>query len=393
MKTAIISDTHLGNPKSRLTKNNRFNPYGPYSKLRDAIRNYSNNNPLEYLILNGDIMDFSINSFHESINIARPFFQQLKLDNLVKQIIYIPGNHDKQIWDAVQWDTNVIGNLSKYKDPTPFRNIQAGLVDLSKRKKLFLPQVTQNSKEKYGDFFLKGMFKNKNACLPISVVYPNLYLKRTNDTIIVTHGHMMELAWVLLSELLIGVSNIPNKITLENLEEWNVPLTSMICTGIGQAGDVSKLMYRITLEAYDHKTETLKKVLNKVLPRIDELLKLPWILEGFDNIALNALGKMALSIASKTDDPRDNHNFLNDDESKNRFLTFFMATVEAMKKLNLKGPIKILFGHSHIPIPATSPYSPKLSISNLDFFNTGGWLDCKAEIFFIDNSQINSVSI
>ena len=27
---------------------------------------------------------------------------------------------------------------------------------------------------------------------------------------------------------------------IEELEEWNVPLTSLICTGVGQAGAVSK---------------------------------------------------------------------------------------------------------------------------------------------------------
>jgi UDP-2,3-diacylglucosamine pyrophosphatase LpxH len=393
MKTAIISDTHFGDSKSRLTKNDKFDSSGSYSKLRSEILNYTGNKPVEYFILNGDIMDFSINSFHESIEIARPFFQQLKKDNLAKHIVYIPGNHDKQIWDAVQWDTNVIGNLTKYKDPTPFRCIQPGIIDLSAKKDLFLPDVTQDKEEKYGDFFLKGLFKSKNDFIPISVVYPNLYLKRSSDTIIITHGHMMEPAWVLSSELLIGVANIPNKIKLKDLEEWNVPLTSMICTGIGQAGPVSQLLYQIALESYQKNTKTLKQVLDKVLPRVDELIKLKWYLEGFDNLALEALRKEALSVASEVEETRGDKNFLKNDESIKRFLTFFNATVEEMKKLKLNRPTKILFGHSHIPINAESPYDLNPIIPDLDFYNTGGWLTGKAELFFIDDNDINSTSI
>ena len=72
---------------------------------------------------------------------------------------------------------------------------------------------------------------------------------------------------------------------------------------------------------------------------------------------------------------------------------FFNATVEEMKKLNLDKPTKILFGHSHIPINAESPYDLKPFIPDLYFYNTGGWLTGKAELFFIDDNDINSISI
>ncbi len=74
---------------------------------------------------------------------------------------------------------------------------------------------------------------------------------------------MLELAWVLLSELLSGEPEL-NRIGIAELEEYNIPVTSMICTGVGQAGDVSRLFYRIEIEAKQGKSRRLRKLLDAV---------------------------------------------------------------------------------------------------------------------------------
>ncbi len=398
MLLVITSDMHIGDPSSRLVKNKVFNSSGTYSVFKEEIFKRTGGSAADYLILNGDILDFSISDFHNTIEIARPFFQQLKTDNITKEIVYIPGNHDKQIWDAVQWDTSIIGNLSEFYNPVSFQQIQAGILDLPKKTKINLPGIEPDSEGKYGNMFLKGMFKSKEEIIPISVVYPNLYVKTNKDMILITHGHMIEQAWVMLSELFRGIEGIPNIIDLKALEEWNVPLTSMICTGVGQGGEVSKLFYRIEEEAYKNNIQTLKNVLDKIIPRIDELIKLPWLLEGLDNIALNALSKVVLSIALKAEDSRNNKDYFKDDDAKKRFITFLNATIAEMTKLNLGRPNKILYGHTHIPTPANQPFNLNPAIPNLDFYNTGGWLPTKeseknAELFFIDENNIASVLI
>jgi metallophosphoesterase superfamily enzyme len=123
MRLAILSDLHLGDDGCRYLTDGLNNPEGLYHKQINAIRNFSGSRePLDYLVFNGDVLDFSINSIYDSFNISRPFFEMLSLDNVASRIIYIPGNHDHFIWDALEWDTNIISNLI-YIDDNSIKSI------------------------------------------------------------------------------------------------------------------------------------------------------------------------------------------------------------------------------------------------------------------------------
>ena len=125
MSIAIISDTHLDDGSSRLVDDHgRFSPALPaFQSLKNGIFNITGGKPLNHLVLCGDIMDFAIESVSKAITIARPFFAQISADRLKESVVYVPGNHDKQVWDGLELDTSVIGNLSNYRDPTPFKRV------------------------------------------------------------------------------------------------------------------------------------------------------------------------------------------------------------------------------------------------------------------------------
>lgn len=394
MFIADISDVHIGDESSRMALGKVFNPNGAYSKLKDQIFKFTGNAPLDYLILDGDILDFSINPIDDSIRTARPFFMQLQRDNIAKQIVYIPGNHDKQIWDGIQWNTSIIGSMLKFANPGSFRRIQPGIIDLAANSEIELPGVTKGSDGNYGDVFMKGLFQSADNSVPISVVYPNLYIKRSSDTILVTHGHMFEMAWVLFSELFQGISPVPDTIDLKNLEELNVPITSLICTGVGSGGAVSELFYMIEKESYKNETATLKKTLDTVIPRLEKIIELPWYLESLDNIGLNALRKYAFSAAMKAKDSRGNADFLKGEKDLKRFFTYFYATLAEMNQYGLGKPDKFLYGHTHIPTPASDPFNLGDALPGVSFYNTGGWLnDSPAELFLIDDGRFQSVTL
>ncbi len=119
MKIAIISDLHIGDYNCKLIEAHSTST--TYNRFKSTILDFTGGDPLDYLVLNGDVLDFSINSFEASCIMARPFFQALAGDAITKEIIYIPGNHDKHIWDAVEWETNIIKRLKEHKDPRGFR--------------------------------------------------------------------------------------------------------------------------------------------------------------------------------------------------------------------------------------------------------------------------------
>lgn len=399
MKIGIISDVHLGDSHCKLVQSG--NVTATYDTFKNVIFNFTKDDQLDYLVLNGDIIDFSINSFEESCIAAKPFFRAIQKDALAKEIIYIPGNHDKHIWDAVEWETNIIRRLKDHQDPRPFRRTQPGLIDYMNNKPLDLVGVSRVANtQRYGTLFLEGLFE-KDKTLPINIVYPNLYIKTDKNVYIVTHGHMLELAWVLLSEILKGEPELFEKIGIKELEEYNIPLTSMICTGVGQGGAVSSLFYKIQKEAKRGKTERLKRLFDNVMPKLDKLIELPWYAELLDDALLIAIRKAALYVAGDVTDSRYDEDFFKKETVRSRFIGFYSASCSQADELNISHPNKVIFGHTHEPLGVDSPMEidniSTLKGRKMQLYNTGGWLDevgKSAEVFFFDESgNLSSVNI
>jgi predicted phosphodiesterase len=397
MRAAIISDTHLGDPDSRLIENGQLSE--TYGQLRSTIRDFTNNQPLDFLILNGDIMDFSTNSLEKSLVQAKPFFQGISEDGLSKQLVYIPGNHDKLAWNAIEWETNVISKLRQYQSPRKFRRTQPGVIDTAKGTVELWGVTHAKGRSNYGNIFLQGLFK-KGSTLPILVSYPNLYIKTKKDVILVTHGHLVDLAWVLLSELL-GDYVKEGHLSLAELEEYNAPLTSLICTGVGRTSEMGDLFYRIQKESRQGKSRELKKAMDSLIPKVDRMIPLG-LFEFFDNALLQGLKMLATFVANnRVMDPRYNEKYLEDPVIKMRFLKFYSATCEEAAWFNLGSPNKMIYGHTHEIIPASSPFTmagiDKLNGDDLLIYNTGGWLkykDKSAEVIFIDDKgRISSKNI
>jgi hypothetical protein len=230
----------------------------------------------------------------------------------------------------------------------------------------------------------------KRLTLPITVTYPNLYIKTKKDLILVTHGHTAGLAWVLLSELL-GSYVKEGKMSLTEMEEFNAPLAAFMCNGVGRGNEMSELFYRIQKEARQGKSKELKKTLNNLIPKLDRMIPLG-LFEFFDNALLQGMKMLALFVANnRVSDPRYNPEYFNDPAVKGRFSKFYSAVCEEAALLNLGPPNKLIYGHTHEAIPAAEPV-PMRNLEELEgeellTYNTGGWLNhegSSAEIFFID---------
>ncbi len=414
MKIGIISDTHFGDNNCKLIENNKLTTV--YDAFRDEVIKFlgGSSGRLNYLVLNGDILDFSINSFDDSCRKARHFFDAIERDNLTEKIILIPGNHDKYIWDVVEWERHVIMKMQKHEYPETFTRTQPALIDINKNS-LELPYVNPKpGTSEFGGLFLEGFFSNSKSNIGIIVVYPNLYIKASDNTYIVSHGHMLESAWVLLSELMGDYPSVSKKtnnhIGLRELEELNKPLSDMICSSIGQGGPVSDVFYKIQVEAKNGKVDELKNLLNSLHSKLDDLIELPWYAEGLDNALFLAIKKMAFAIIEKGKNSRYDKDFYHHQSVRDRFAKFYKASCEQVQDVfHLNPPNRLIFGHTHEPIdankpmiinPETLPQVDFSSIKNQELFlyNSGGWLkdvDGKsADVFFFnDNGDITSFNI
>ena len=126
MTIGIISDTHFGDSNCKLLSKGGLSSV--YVRFRDEVAKFTGGSsarrPLNFLVLNGDTLDFSINSFEDSCRKARPFFTAIQQDNLAEKIILIPGNHDRQIWDVVEWERHVTMRMQQHLDAEDFTRTQ-----------------------------------------------------------------------------------------------------------------------------------------------------------------------------------------------------------------------------------------------------------------------------
>jgi len=404
MKAAVLSDTHLGDQDSKLAEGAQ-SPW--YHELRRVIKVRTGGEPLDYLILSGDILDFSIASFEDACKAARPFFQALQSDKLAWQIVYIPGNHDKHVWDAVEWETRIIRKMKRYDDPLPFRRTQPALLDLLNERFELTNVHKVAGTDRWGSLFLEGLFKNKEHSLPINIAYPNLYVKTAKDNYLITHGHMLETAWVLLSEAFGDVKGLKElkPLSLGHLEEFNVPLTAMICTGVGQAGELSKICYEVEQEAKHHEAGRLREVLDKGIPGLARIFKLNF----FKRFALRCLSNWVVTLVKEgSASSRYDKQFFTRSLVLERVLTFYHASCDQAKEMfDLDPPRKMIFGHTHEPHPVDAPYPPIESSDGSvlpTMYNTGGWLNKTKDggdgpemdplvFFFDDDGELTSERI
>jgi hypothetical protein len=393
MKTIVaLSDLHLGDPASALGPDLAGD--GALSWFRNGLADLGIERA-RYLVLIGDVLDFSVASFRDAYSAARSFFTALRALDLVEEIIYIPGNHDKDVWDSAQKEVNVFMRVKRGENPTLFPHMQAGIIDLSSPDggRLVLPGVNyargRKRKKQYGALFLEDLFP-KGEALPVSVVYPNLYLIFPGGGwTLVTHGHLFELAWVFITEvfgkLLVREMDDPPKGGVKWLEECNIPANSLICTGLGQGGPSTRLIRYIQADVKNGRTGEAAKVLRTFLKWLDDRSHYSFPRELAEGLFLKLAEKVVLNAVKKCSSSRGSRNFIQ--EKKDHILNFLDATrlsLSLLKEEAVSGdieeyPRRILFGHTHLPIFPEKPKhldvgDPPACRSRVEFVNTGSCL-------------------
>lgn len=434
MRIAIISDAHLGDPMSVLAfrdrKSGEIREGEQYTEFKAAIRKKTGGTPLDYLVLLGDILDFSVASYNESYAIGQFFFQKLIDDKITDEIIYVPGNHDFDLWDTVEYQVNVTNRLIKGKLPEPFRMSVPGILDdreSSPNRGFTLHTVKPQSGKtpKYAGLFLDNI---TSPPTPFNFAYPNLYLVSNNDnnnenkdeTILITHGQYLDAYWSIMGKwahkIIAGDLELkdPSLLDLKEMVAMNIPLSQLACSGAGQAGPLSRVAQKLEHELKDHELERAEKYLNRVGLEIKKRSSGFW--GQLKKWAYGIAKKESLKAMSEVETSRYRVEFMEDPKVRERFKDFYSATaceIQEMNRqrgMNLPLPTTMIFGHTHQPIPWNSPHSPSIQLPQLNgeklfyMYNTGGWLNkkgadgkpefCGAEIFFYETGKgMSSVNI
>jgi len=416
MKLAIISDTHFGDDTGTLVDNvnDRFQRSVKYQKFAEAA---GKNN--DFLVLLGDILDFSVKDYAAVYNEARAFFQFIQQDKVARAVIYVPGNHDFGMWNTVEHQIRIIYPISKGCPARNFRWSAPGLVEDRTEKKdkrgFYLPNVVKGvidpEAEPHVKMFLNSLTKNEDGSgeeTRFYFAYPNLYIVTDKESVLVTHGHYLEPFWTLAGEWIMKIAQEDLKIgdafDLWELVAVNQPLCQLACTGIGQAGPLTALVQKIQLQIKRGELQNVKKYINRLDNELDRMLDYKFLdpREWLSDTCMNNVKKQAIKTLEKYQDTRYSEEFIHKKEVLNRFRNFFNASsveIDALNEaypLDIPRPRKIIFGHTHRPIPWGSPRALKAKVSggHVSLFNTGGWLMrrtdageefCGAEVFTYDS--------
>jgi predicted phosphodiesterase len=425
MKFAVISDTHFGDPASVLVTRNasgRYLPGSRYAKFLEAVGTGN-----DYLVLLGDILDFSVASYEDAIAVARVFFLQIQRDGIAREMIYVPGNHDFDMWHTVEYETNIINRLKDHKPPRSFRLSVPGVLDLrpqarpSDQFRLFGVSLQEepNRSSKYAGLFLDDITRPDGVETPFNFVYPNLYVVLPDgSSVLFTHGQYLEPYWSLAGEWLVKIAGRDLKVAtppaLRELVALNFPSSQLACSGAGQAGPLTDVVRAVEHEVKEHNVSRVRRYIGRFRDEVEARLDLGALKRWLVDKAFAWVEKQALGSLASMDDARYSEEFVHDPAVRTRFLEYFAASVQEIVELNMAGyqippPQTFVFGHTHQPIPLSDPNAPRISPTagndtfKVTLLNTGGWLEkegpggpifCGASVFRYDPAAgFSSVSI
>lgn len=199
-KVVVVSDLHLGEEGSIL------NDRKVISSFVDELKTLGE---IDEFVMLGDILDLSMASFPESVKSARVFFEELaKVD--IKEIVYVPGNHDHHLWVLEVEYASIIQKMQSAN----------------------LPDMPNYIKEFRGtSSFISGICPNslKNKLI---VKYPNHKVDVMGKTGFLHHGHYLSREGSLLCKV---SEAIKEGVSLNEFELQNSPIHELIQYSLEQS--------------------------------------------------------------------------------------------------------------------------------------------------------------
>ena len=400
MRIAVVSDTHFGDDLCTLVRPGPDGgpaELGPgYAALRRAV------GPVDYLVLLGDIIDLSVASDEEAYGAAKAFFTALQRDGLARELVYVPGNHDFDIWNVVEQQVSVINQLKQGALPRPFRRAVPGVIDAREEQpRLRLPDVVarpewHSARTDYGGLFLDNITlgpsegdrrRGTGERLIFNFAYPNLYLvTEEGESVLLTHGHYFDGYWTLLGEWAVRLAGDdlpherPGELSVRELVGVNFPLHQLACSGIGQAQPLKAVARRLQLDLLAGRTDRVACYLERLeavvasrsVPVLARLVR-RWLARR-----ARALVVTALAEAEQT---RYSRSFLSRPQVRERFRRYYRSCLAELERLrcehghDVPPPRHVVFGHTHQPIPwGSDELADTVDGQSVRFCNTGGWL-------------------
>jgi hypothetical protein len=377
IRYVCISDMHLGEEDSLLTNlktaSTDTDPASasPVMKaLADCLRSLISGNTgpeKPTLILNGDILELALTTDNKAMMVFERFIEQIMPSGqeLFRDIIYLPGNHDHHLWELAR-ETQYVSHLQTLKPgdylPIPWHTTNMFLGD---------------STNLVPSYSLTGLVQRYSHLkdLVVTTAYPNLALfdETTRRCIIFSHGHYVESLYTLMTKLTDLI--FPGRKHPENIweiEAENFAWVDFFWSTMGRSGDVGQDVELIYEKLQD------KDQLKKLLYSLAESLAKEYDMPGWGDTMEAELAKLAFgSLVDRFYSAERKHVDRPLSADAERGLWSYMngpLKSQIMTELNGNMPsdVTFVFGHTHKPFAEDMNFKGYPEWVNV--YNTGGWV-------------------
>jgi len=402
MRIAVVSDVHLGDDLCVLLEpdpaaDSLPGPGPGYPALREAVGH------VDYLVLLGDIIDLSVASYKDAYRDAKAFFTLVQRDDLARELIYVPGNHDFDVWNVVEHQVNVINQLKQGELPRPFKRAVPGVIDAREDEpRLHLPDIAAHPEWKsrhhdYGGLFLDsitlrprvaGGQRGEGQRSLFNFAYPNLYLvTREGETVLLTHGHYFEAYWTLLGEWALRLAGDEldlereGELSIRELVGVNFPFQQLACSGVGQARPLSRLARLLQLDTMAGRTTRVERYLRRAEQELVRSAPLGLPTRLLRSWLARRARERVLASLEKVEQTRFSREFFARPAVRERFRRYYRNCLAELSRLreehgiDAPAPRFVIFGHTHQPIPwGSDELTDTVDGHEVRLFNAGGWV-------------------
>ncbi len=402
MRLAVISDLHLGDGECRLVGFHQGEPrleQQVFRALCDALES-PDQRPLDWLVLLGDVLDFSIARYADAYQAARVFFSALCETQLVRDYLYLPGNHDYSLWESVMHQANVVSNVAEGRRATA-RSVVPAVLDARPGQESALTLVgvrpCSGKPRRYGGLFLDALSGGEeDSTRPrFHIAYPNAYLIEPDRGVtLLTHGQYFQPYWTLLLDLARGVfgSSLPmgrdGAPTITDIVTIDSGLNALTSAGLGQSGALGGLIARLQDDVEQGQgaelSEYVGRLLSTVTGRIgSDLLTLltgvlrgclqGWVRAHVDEFAAQGLKGRTRRTLTSSEGSRLVQQYLN---AASHECSVDIPRIDPEAPRPDPNELRqLIFGHTHDAILPSDTDGPSVvGWPSLRVANTGGWL-------------------
>ncbi|HSK46973.1 MAG TPA: metallophosphoesterase [Coriobacteriia bacterium] len=255
VRYVCLSDLHLGSDRSLLTGVDADGRPGASDVLRALVEccrsvTAANFGVKPVLVLNGDIFELALASDEVSATVFQRFMELVMVpgDEVFEAVWYVPGNHDHHLWETAR-ETQFADFLARH-DPAleiPHPWYTTRMMRENELHPVPSPLLTTLLRRARATTGGPGDTVPGTGQM-VSASYPNLGLVRGDRAVVFHHGHYIEAAYKLLTNLNTSLFNAPPPADVSQLEEGNFAWIDFFWSALGRAGEPGESVQYV----YDH---------------------------------------------------------------------------------------------------------------------------------------------